>query len=404
MANWLKIKTAFLSTIIIACSAVKELPSFQYSDPFDTTTKPVAEMVKRTFTDDSVVFASNEFDGARLTSFERINDSSFLVTILPENEPINPSPWYALKLWSTTSQGICLYFDYGSFKHRYYPKISSDGTIWANLDSARIVTDSAGRFDYLKIDLNLEDTLWLAGQDVINSKQTTMWAKQFAGKNNLYFNVIGQSRLGRDLIMIDSDPKNQEKKIIAILSRQHPPEVTGFMAMQYFLEEMFNSENSEAFLKKYRVLIFPLMNPDGIDLGYWRHSAGGVDLNRDWADYNQPEVRNVAEYIYHQSNGERVILGIDFHSTYRDVFYTNDTLSEYTYVKEYWFDYMEANIPNYEVNEKISPITKPVSKSWFYVAFGAEGVTYEVGDNTPDELIELKGRSSARGILQSLTK
>ena len=42
------------------------------------------------------------------------------------------------------------------------------------------------------------------------------------------------------------------------------------------------------------VIVYPLMNPDGVDEGHWRHNTGGIDLNRDWAHYNQPETRQVA--------------------------------------------------------------------------------------------------------------
>ena len=54
---------------------------------------------------------------------------------------------------------------------------------------------------------------------------------------------------------------------------------------------------SHDFLTKYRILAFPIMNPDGVDLGHWRHNAGGIDLNRDWSKYHQPEIKNVIRFI-----------------------------------------------------------------------------------------------------------
>jgi hypothetical protein len=30
-------------------------------------------------------------------------------------------------------------------------------------------------------------------------------------------------------------------------------------------------------------------NPDGVDKGHWRLNDGGVDLNRDWGPFTQPE-------------------------------------------------------------------------------------------------------------------
>ena len=61
-------------------------------------------------------------------------------------------------------------------------------------------------------------------------------------------------------------------------------------------------------------MVFPLMNPDGVDLGHWRHNAGGIDLNRDWALYRQPETRLVADFIVKEVKTQKsqLVLGLDF--------------------------------------------------------------------------------------------
>ena len=148
--------------------------------------------------------------------------------------------------------------------------------------------------------------------------------------------------MGKDLWFLDiknGDVKN--KDVIIILSRQHPPEVTGYFAMQTFVDELLSeSALATAFRKKYRILLFPLMNPDGVDLGHWRHNAGGVDLNRDWAYYHQPENRQIADFIVKtvKKNKSEVILGLDFHSTWWDVYYTNREIPKFIpYFKDYWF-------------------------------------------------------------------
>ncbi|MFA9202343.1 MAG: M14 family zinc carboxypeptidase, partial [Candidatus Nanopelagicaceae bacterium] len=124
-----------------------------------------------------------------------------------------------------------------------------------------------------------------------------------------------------------------------------------------FLQTILNeSKLSNEFFEQYRVLAFPIINPDGVDLGHWRHNAGGIDLNRDWSFYRQPEVRNVVSFINKTSKKDsgKIILGIDFHSTWKDVFYTNKkregtTLPNFVDV---WFRSLEKNIPNYKVNEE----------------------------------------------------
>ncbi|MGB1283581.1 MAG: M14 family metallopeptidase [Polaribacter sp.] len=203
------------------------------------------------------------------------------------------------------------------------------------------------------------------------------------------------------------DKKN--KPLIILLTRQHPPEVTGFFAYQEFLKTILEENKlTSEFLNTYRVLAFPIANPDGVDLGHWRHNAGGVDTNRDWSKYNQPEIKQVVKFITKASKKDKgkIILGVDFHSTYHDVFYTNKTRKGTTLPTfiEQWFAALETNIPNYKVNEAIANSTKPVSKGWFLYGHNAVGITYEIGDKTPRDNIKLVGKITAQEMMKILIK
>ncbi len=389
-------------SILFGCSSGL-VPTFNYPEEFDTSDQPIEVQEKRVYNIDNIIYADNNFDGARLNDFYRLNDSVLVVETRPENEPINPSPWYAFRIWSPVDTSIYISFNSGKYKHRYYPKWSEDGENWSLADSSNVLYDST-KIKYLKINLSSQDTIWVAGQEVISSRNVWDWCESLSkSHDDVLVNTIGTSRLGRPLKVLKIDADTTSKPTLIILSRQHPPEVTGYKAMQFFVDEIL-SENHEAtgFRKEFSVLIFPLLNPDGVDLGHWRHSAAGIDLNRDWARYNQPEIANVVEYIYSELGQNNVVMGIDFHSTYHDVFYTNDTLSRNRMVRDLWFEEMSKQISGYSVNEKSSPIKRPVSKSWFFSAFGVEGITYEVGDDTPEEFLELKGRVSARAVMKAL--
>lgn len=92
--------------------------------------------------------------------------------------------------------------------------------------------------------------------------------------------------------------KANDKKMILILSRQHPPEVTGYLAMQSFVETICGEgDTATKFREVYNTYVIPNLNPDGVDNGHWRHNSGGVDLNRDWEDFNQPELQAVKRFI-----------------------------------------------------------------------------------------------------------
>ena len=376
-----------------------------FPKPVDTTGRAIDIQEKKTYSPGGDIFAGNRFAGARLNNFEQMGDGKYRATISPENTPINPSPYYAFKLWAHTPQPIVLELNYTEARHRYWPKVSHDGEHWQKLDSIyfRLSADSTNAFLELEI---TPDTLWVAAQEVQNSRHVRQWCEAQAGHPDVKMGMAGKSKLGRGIPFLDignGGPKG--KDVVVIFSRQHPPEVTGYFAMKKFVEEILADHKlATAFRKKYRVLVFPLLNPDGVDLGHWRHNAGGIDLNRDWAHYHQPETRQVADHIVRTCAEEKgqVILGLDFHSTWYDVYYTNEKPSEHIPgFKDYWLAGIKNALGN-EPYEKPSVEGRPVSKNWFASQFGAEGVTYEIGDGTPRDFILKKGKTTAVVMMELL--
>jgi hypothetical protein len=103
-----------------------------------------------------------------------------------------------------------------------------------------------------------------------------------------------------------------------------------------------------------------------------------------------------------KESNSKLILGIDFHSTFYDVFYTNEERASTSmpYFLDNWFSSLQENIPNYEVNEQPSVSKQPVSKGWFLNAHKAVGIVYEIGDNTPRDRIETIGKESALSMMK----
>ncbi len=403
-------KISFLTFIIatlllIACSSAKTV---NFLVPLDTRTKPIAIQTKQIYKlENSNVFASNDFDGARLNGFEQVNDSTALVIIYPENTPINNSPYYAFKTWSSNPKSFYFTFQYPKgFKHRYIPKLKINDN-WTIIDSLNVFKQDS----IVTIKLNLSSKAQtVAAQEIQSSNDVKNWYTQLInGKGDVVsLKSVGKTRLGRNIPILDIHKgETKGKDIIALLTRQHPPEVTGYFAFKSFLETILNdSELSNKFLSKYHILAFPIMNPDGVDLGNWRHNAGGVDMNRDWSVYNQPEIKQTVALINKalNKNKSRLILGLDFHSTWYDVFYTNKEKMNTalpTYVED-WFSALEKNIPNYKVNEQSANSNQPTSKGWFLNGHRSVGITYEIGDVTPRETIKVIGKISAEQMMNIL--
>jgi len=395
-----------LIVLISACSSSK-LKTFEFPEPIDTSSQEIKYQEKKEYTIDNTIFADNQFDGARLNDFTQINDSTYQVDILPENEPINQSPHYAFRIWSKQAQTIYVKLNYPTSNHRYIPKLSVDGEQWKPIDSTSYQLVDSTKNALFKIDISPEK-LWVAAQEIKTSTEAMQWSKLIATHRGVRFKVIGKSKLKRDLIGLDiytDDPKG--KDIIVILSRQHPPEVTGYLAMQSFVEELLKENRLQKdFRSKYRILVYPLLNPDGVDLGHWRHNTGGIDLNRDWAYYRQEEVKTIVNSIVDIANESKgkVILGLDFHSTQEDLYYSfsDDMHSSIYPFKDYWMHAIDDAIPNYTPDDKPFPLSQPISKGWFYKQFNAESLTYEIGDETPRDFVDLKARVAAKEMMRLL--
>ena len=392
--------------ISYGCSGIKKV---DFETPVDTRTKPITNQVKKTYKIASPeVYISNEFDGARLNGVSKKNDSTLIVSIVPENGPINNSAYYAFKAWSGQDEEVYFEFKYPiGYKHRYIPKIKRNG-IWKKIDDTHVyIADSIVT---VKLNLNSEPIL-VAAQEIQSSHLVKEWYANLSNQSDMIkIKSAGKTLLGRNLPVLDIYKGNPEgKDIVVFLTRQHPPEVTGYYAFQYFLSTVVgNSAQSSEFFNKYRVIAFPIMNPDGVDLGHWRHNAGGVDTNRDWSKYHQPEVKQAVKFILKsvKESGTKIALGLDFHSTYYDIFYTNNRREGTTFPNfiDDWFSSLESNIEGYKVNEAAGNSTKPVSKGWFLYGHNAVGITYEIGDDTPKEKIKEIGTVSAEAMMRILSE
>ncbi len=399
---------------VLAC---KQDTKWQGQKPIQvvpTDTKPIQKQVKGTFDLGSGIYASNDFDGARLNGIILSGDTLITALITAENTPINPSPWYAFKLWSEKERAIRLKLTYqdGAF-HRYYPKLSRNGLDWENLDE-KDYSEGAEKMDmasrqlpkYITMRLSIgPDTLWISAQELITSAHVKTWTEALSELTYVSSMEIGKSLEGRpiDLLRIG---EGSDEKMIFVLSRQHPPEVTGYLAMESFVEAIASDNPiAQAFRKEYTTYVVPLANPDGVDNGHWRHSVAGIDLNRDWANVNQPEVACIQSFMEEKidSSGGRFYFGVDFHSTWQDIYYTIDpTLSgNMPGLVPSMIDSM-ANALSLEPNIRPNGMDVPSINSarYFFETFGAEALTYEIGDNTPRDLLRQKGETSALELME----
>ena len=382
-----------------------------------TTTRPVQKQWKGTWAlKDSTVFFSNQFDGARLNGVVHDEKNHYTLWFTAENTPVNPSPWYGFKIWSTISQEVILRLTYQDSRNRYYPKISRDGQYFKVLDSSRFkpINPGEGQFglkaapEFVEITIPIdEQPTWITAQELYTSRRVTKWVDSLSQQSFVTNYPIGKSREKRPINLMEVNG-GDSKKALMIISFQHPPEVTGFLAMKSFMETLAGeSEQAKVFRREFTIFSVPLMNPDGVDNGHWRHNFGGIDLNRDWAEFNQPETQSVRDFLQQKAKeGYTFVFGADFHSTWDDIYYPLDTTvtgSKGQIVFD-WIESIEDRLPQKKANVSASKKLYPTmtSRNHFFAAYQMPSIVFELGDNTPRPFLKEKGRVAAEELMQLL--
>jgi len=401
----MKLRLIFFNVVALFNVALAQnKPVFKGQDPIkgvSTVTRPVEKQWKGVFnTNNDDVSFRNDFQGARLNGVDKVNDSLYSIRITPENVPINGSPWYAFKVWSKTKKEILIRFNYPEgVKHRYDAKYSRDGKHWSPAQIGFFSKNSVDSNYMLKLRVG-PDTSWIAAQELITSASIKRWITELKKNSFITAASIGRTAESRSIPQITIG-NTASKKVILITGRNHPPEVTGHYALQAFVETISgNTDLARKFRKQFLVYVVPLLNPDGVDGGFWRHNSGGIDLNRDWSDFNQPESRAVRDFLASKINDKKKLLfGIDFHSTWDDIYYTVDPELKGNlpgFVPD-WLEKVKEGIPGYTPHIKPLYFKPPTFTlfSYLFEKYKTEALVYEIGDNTPKDFIIKKGKVSA---------
>ncbi len=341
------------------------------------------------------VILTADFATGRMDECKLLGNNEYLITLIPENTPINSSPWYAFKIQAKQPTPIKVTMVVKGDKHRYLPKISKNGKDW-QLQPYHI----DGKRWTINIDAS-QDAVYISGQEIIDNQYYIDWAKSLQNKVKISHEILGKSTQGRPLYQIESNSHSNEW--VVVLGRMHPPEVTGALALFPFVENLMSNK---AFIQRFNVLVIPNLNPDGVAMGNWRHNANGVDLNRDWKTFKQVEsclVRDKLNAI--TAAGGNIVFALDFHSTHKDIFYTMP--SSYglnpPHLVENWLGALEKIVAPFVVRQQ--PGNNPdkgVFKQYIADTFNVHAITYEMGDNTDRAVIDDIAQQASNTLMKTL--
>lgn len=381
MENFIKIFSSVLLCVLIA--------SCQSTDPRNLSSCDVGQ-IKIKF----------DFEGASKSECTRVGPAEFDLEIKPEALPINSSAWYAFDIQSKNSSKVTVNLTYTEAKHRYQPVTTQLDGRWRKLPVENVTISNEGKRVVIEIPVTKPKTR-VAAQELFNATERRRWFENFASRTRLPLKTIGLSRDGNPIYGITTIPKSVGAPLIIILGGQHPPEVPGTLGLWAFLDELFSSSTDLKLFDRFKFMIVPDINPDGINRGYWRFNAGLTDMNRDWGPFLHPETQAVKALLDEQIASKSVpILLLDFHATKETVLYTppeDNDLSPAQFTSK-WMQKMHTTGVKPPRRQGASNPHLPTAKSWFPVTYSAPGITVEFADEM--DRVELK--RTAKMLAQTL--
>lgn len=349
------------------------------------------------------------FDAGALAECTIDSGGRITIIIAPEDAPpINCSPWYAFRLNSEAARAVEITLRYDACGHRYWPKVSSDGVKWQPLPQDAVqVSEFAAREQARITVLANGAPLFVAAQEIIVPATYDAWLNEAEGHPEASRALLGKSARGRDIEMIRIGNRDAREKVV-LIGRQHPPEVSGALAMFPFMETLLGDNPlARQFRNRFEVIAVPLLNPDGVVLGHWRHNTGGIDLNRDWGPFTQPETRLMGDLLENigADDAQELRLLLDFHSTDRDIFYTipDDLPTDPPMFTSNWLNRYQERMGDYPVERDARhTVGRPISKAYAFDTYSVPAITFELGDETDRTLIRRIGREAAIAMMETL--
>lgn len=339
---------------------------------------------------------SFDFEAASLSRCVIHGEREFSVLITPEHlPPINPSPWYAFRYQAKPGTDLKVHLRYLGGLHRYTP-------LWSDGKSTRSLPVEAGPNDEGATIILPAGKGTVSAQELIDTARYRKALERWARGRNAERLAIGRSHDRRKIEALRIGNPDAPR-LVVLLGRQHPPEVTGAIAMEAFVDRIADMAEEDPHLSQgYQFLVIPLLNPDGVARGNWRANLGGQDLNRDWGAFTQPETQAVKRWLEGLPVGVKLVAMLDFHSTHRNLFYVQgaEASGREERFLEAWLTGKENLLPGYPftIERRDANPGSGTAKNWFHSTYAAPSYTYEVADSAD----RAAARQAARDLASTL--
>lgn len=205
---------------------------------------------------------------------------------------------------------------------------------------------------------------------------------------------LGASVQNRSLweLTISNTPDSSALPRVYIHARTHPGEEESFWVTNEIINILIGETPLAEFIRANTIFhIIPMFNPDGVELGYDRENANGVDIESGWDDVPlEPEVAVLkSRFIELMSENNPVTVALNMHSAYvckRYFVYhaAQGTSNQYTLFEQQFINGVQSYFPtgiedwDYYVSWN-SGTPDQYPESWWWMNHGANvmALTYE---------------------------
>jgi hypothetical protein len=197
------------------------------------------------------------------------------------------------------------------------PLFSSDNRHWERIAQVWRQGAMIGFRQYLGA-----DTVWFAQDFPFTVSQMYAYLDTIEDLPYVERQTLGYSVHNRPIDMVtitDPDCPDECKKVVWLISRQHPMESPPTFLLRSLLEQILDDSEFSCFWRQDIILkLVPIVNVDGVAEGYSRQNVNDINLNRNWQENipaEQPEVRAVHQAMdTYLASGGHIDFFMDLHA------------------------------------------------------------------------------------------
>ena len=327
-----------------------------------------------------ITFDAN-FESGNLLSVEEVDSVSFNIYSVADNNATNGYlRWYYYRISGVQDKKINVRLLNGA---SYRPMYSYD-----NINFNRFSKEESPVSSYFEKRFE-QDTVYVAFYTPYNYSFLQERINTWKQSEDVKVDTLGftQKLLPiQEIIITDFSVPDTEKLPIWIHARTHPSETPSSWHFDGIVERLLSSKEEIAFYKQKLVFhLIPFTNPDGVYYGKSRVNFDGVDLERDWFNFNTTEVNILKSRMEEILSNKVFPVFLNLHSQSSHyctfwIHYANGT-SESFFDKEMQFSHLNvSDNPYFTPNDfSFSTLKNYFPEGWLWENHGEEvmALTYE---------------------------